>query len=191
MLSAPAPTSAPSPAAVEAEPLAGTVAPVEPVVVTVLGPAHAASVAVDDDPPVPARLLRRGPDVVTLELGGVVQVVRIATDGPVTWVGLHGRAHEVRFRSRRERLTADAASRAPDHRVADPAVRAPMPGTVVSVEVTSGQDVVAGQPLLTLEAMKMEHRLVAPRDGTVTVLVRPADRVPLDHIVATIEGSRP
>jgi len=61
-----------------------------------------------------------------------------------------------------------------------------MPGTVVAVDVTSGDVVVAGQPLLTIEAMKMEHRLLAPHDGVVTVTVRPADQVRLDHVVATI-----
>ena len=44
---------------------------------------------------------------------------------------------------------------------------APMPGKIISVEVTTGQDVAAGQLLLILEAMKMEHRVLAPRDGVV------------------------
>ena len=45
---------------------------------------------------------------------------------------------------------------------ADPAVRSPMPGTVVSVSVKNGDAVTAGQVLLAVEAMKMEHQLVAP-----------------------------
>jgi len=48
--------------------------------------------------------------------------------------------------------------------------------------------VVAGQTLLVIEAMKMEHRVVAPSDGIVTLMVRPTDRVALDHVVATITG---
>ncbi|NKY39754.1 acetyl-CoA carboxylase biotin carboxyl carrier protein subunit, partial [Cellulomonas septica] len=75
-----------------------------------------------------------------------------------------------------------------------PEVRAPMPGVVVAVDVATGDEVVAGQPLLTIEAMKMEHRLAAPRDGVVTLTVRPADRVQLDHVVATVtphEGTAP
>ncbi|GGQ73001.1 acetyl/propionyl/methylcrotonyl-CoA carboxylase subunit alpha [Couchioplanes azureus] len=47
---------------------------------------------------------------------------------------------------------------------------APMPGTVVRVEVKAGDTVVADQPLLWLEAMKMEHVVRAPADGTVTDL---------------------
>jgi acetyl-CoA/propionyl-CoA carboxylase biotin carboxyl carrier protein len=63
-----------------------------------------------------------------------------------------------------------------------------MPGIVASVDVSTGDKVVAGQTLLTIEAMKMEHRVVAPSDGIVTLTVRPTDRVALDHVVATITG---
>jgi propionyl-CoA carboxylase alpha chain len=44
---------------------------------------------------------------------------------------------------------------------------APMPGTVISVQVAVGDDVTAGQSLLSIEAMKMEHTITAPTDGTV------------------------
>jgi 3-methylcrotonyl-CoA carboxylase alpha subunit len=46
-------------------------------------------------------------------------------------------------------------------------VRAPMPGKVLEVKVTTGQDVKRGDALVVLEAMKMEHTLTAPRDGKV------------------------
>jgi 3-methylcrotonyl-CoA carboxylase alpha subunit len=52
----------------------------------------------------------------------------------------------------------------------DGAILAPMPGKVTSVEVTAGDKVSKGQRLLTLEAMKMEHGLVAPFDGVVAEL---------------------
>ncbi len=52
----------------------------------------------------------------------------------------------------------------------DGAILSPMPGRVLSVEVTLGDPVVQGQKLLTLEAMKMEHSLVAPFDGLVAEL---------------------
>ncbi|HUO98206.1 MAG TPA: acetyl-CoA carboxylase biotin carboxyl carrier protein subunit, partial [Rhizomicrobium sp.] len=44
---------------------------------------------------------------------------------------------------------------------------APMPGRIVQVHVAPGQQVRRGAPLMVLEAMKMEHTLSAPRDGTV------------------------
>ena len=49
----------------------------------------------------------------------------------------------------------------------DGAILSPMPGKVTSVEVSKGEKVDKGQRLLTLEAMKMEHGLVAPFDGVV------------------------
>ncbi|MFF2031961.1 biotin carboxylase N-terminal domain-containing protein [Arthrobacter sp. NPDC058192] len=69
---------------------------------------------------------------------------------------------------------------------ADPAVRSPMPGTVVSVSVHNGDTVEAGQVLLSVEAMKMEHQLVAPLDGTVHISVGSGDLVKGDQVLATI-----
>ena len=50
-------------------------------------------------------------------------------------------------------------------------VAAPMPGTVLRVEVTQGAAVKAGQLLVVLEAMKMENEILAPKDGTVAQVV--------------------
>ncbi|TAD80472.1 MAG: biotin/lipoyl-binding protein, partial [Sphingomonadales bacterium] len=50
---------------------------------------------------------------------------------------------------------------------ADGAILAPMPGKVIAVDVSEGQPVTAGQRLLVLEAMKMEHALTAPFDGVI------------------------
>jgi 3-methylcrotonyl-CoA carboxylase alpha subunit len=46
----------------------------------------------------------------------------------------------------------------------------PMPGRIIAVDVAVGDRVAKGQKLVTLEAMKMEHSLVAPFDGTVAEL---------------------
>ena len=61
------------------------------------------------------------------------------------------------------RVATDAAE-------ADGTVLSPMPGQVIAVEVAEGDTVTRGQTLLVVEAMKMENRLVAPFDGTVTAL---------------------
>ena len=51
------------------------------------------------------------------------------------------------------------------------AVNAPMPGTILKVNVTQGQAVKAGTLLCVLEAMKMENEIMAPKDGTVAQVV--------------------
>ena len=56
------------------------------------------------------------------------------------------------------------------HSAHDGEIEAPMPGRVTAVEVSLGENVAIGQRLLTLEAMKMEHALTAPFDGTVAEL---------------------
>ena len=50
-------------------------------------------------------------------------------------------------------------------------VAAPMPGTIVKVNVTQGQAVKAGDVLCVLEAMKMENDITAPKDGTISQVV--------------------
>ncbi|MBH1992461.1 MAG: acetyl/propionyl/methylcrotonyl-CoA carboxylase subunit alpha [Sphingomonadaceae bacterium] len=52
----------------------------------------------------------------------------------------------------------------------DGAILSPMPGRIIAVAVSAGDDVKKGQKLLTLEAMKMEHSLVAPFDGVIAEL---------------------
>jgi biotin carboxyl carrier protein len=64
-----------------------------------------------------------------------------------------------------------------------------MPGTVLAVHVSPGETVDPGQPLLVVEAMKMEHVISAPSAGTVTeVLVKPGDPVVLDQPLAVVES---
>ena len=66
-------------------------------------------------------------------------------------------------------------------------VRAPMPGAVVAVHVNAGSVVEAGQPLVTLEAMKMEHVVVAPSAGTVSaVAVTPEEQVTRGQILVVL-----
>ena len=67
-------------------------------------------------------------------------------------------------------------------------VAAPMPGAVVGVAVAVGEEVAAGQKLLTLEAMKMETTLYAERPGKVAeVLVRPGTQVEGGDLVIRFE----
>jgi len=61
--------------------------------------------------------------------------------------------------------------------------------TVIAVHAASGDLVEIGQTILTVEAMKMEHKLVAATAGVVSVTFKPGDLVKLDQIVATIASS--
>ena len=71
----------------------------------------------------------------------------------------------------------------------DGAVRAPMPGRIVSVAVAAGERVIAGQTLAILEAMKMEHALTAPFEGMVAELaVAEGDQVSEGAVVARLEA---
>ena len=63
-----------------------------------------------------------------------------------------------------------AAPAAPAITGSGEAVKAPMPGTILKVNVTNGQAVKEGQVLLVLEAMKMENEIMAPKDGTITAV---------------------
>ena len=66
-------------------------------------------------------------------------------------------------------------------------VEAPMPGTILDVKVSVGDTVKAGQPVVVLEAMKMENDIVAPVDGTITsIVVKKGDTVESNDALATI-----
>jgi glutaconyl-CoA decarboxylase len=67
-------------------------------------------------------------------------------------------------------------------------VIAPMPGLILEVLVSSGEAVVAGTPVVKMEAMKMENEIPAPVDGTVKeVRVKEGDRVQTDEVLLVID----
>jgi 3-methylcrotonyl-CoA carboxylase alpha subunit len=70
-------------------------------------------------------------------------------------------------------------------------ILSPMPGKIIVVEVAAGEAVKKGQKLLTLEAMKMEHTLTAPFDGTVAELnAAPGAQVQVEALLARIEAEK-
>jgi acetyl-CoA/propionyl-CoA carboxylase biotin carboxyl carrier protein len=72
------------------------------------------------------------------------------------------------------------------------AARSPMPGTVVAVHVHEGEEVDGDQPLVVVEAMKMEHTMRAPAAGTVTeVPVSAGDQVKLDDLLVSMRVATP
>jgi propionyl-CoA carboxylase alpha chain len=84
-------------------------------------------------------------------------------------------------------VNADLHERLPPKKVADTSklVLSPMPGLVVSVEVTTGQEVTAGQTLCIIEAMKMQNIIRAERDGVLKVVsAKAGDSVSADEVLA-------
>jgi acetyl-CoA/propionyl-CoA carboxylase biotin carboxyl carrier protein len=142
------------------------------------------SVAVGDNLPTPARADLDGDEVV-VEVGGISTRYAFAIDGDSLWLGRNGdgwRLTELRETVDHSRLSASGAG----------TLRSPMPGTVLAVYVGPGETVRPGQPLMTVEAMKMEHVIAASLDGTVgEILVNVGDSVRLDQALAVVNPSAP
>jgi pyruvate carboxylase subunit A/propionyl-CoA carboxylase alpha chain len=76
----------------------------------------------------------------------------------------------------------------PDAAVALGSLLAPMPGSVLRVGAAVGDKVTAGQPLIWMEAMKMEHTVTAPADGVLVELnVEPGQQVDVGAILARVD----
>ena len=118
------------------------------------------------------------PTVVTLEADGVRTTYDVTVSGTAVDVD-SPRGHV--------RLTNVPRFVDPAETVASGSLLAPMPGTVVSVAVEAGQQVSAGQPVLVLEAMKMQHTVTAPHAGTVTEInVEPGAQVAAGEVLAVV-----
>lgn len=79
---------------------------------------------------------------------------------------LRGRFYPIRVQDERARRLAES-TRGLGAPTGEVAIKSPMPGMIVAVRVSLGQDVLKGETLVILESMKMENELKAPRDGKV------------------------
>ncbi|WP_432852426.1 acetyl/propionyl/methylcrotonyl-CoA carboxylase subunit alpha [Amycolatopsis sp. CA-161197] len=107
------------------------------------------------------RLVSAEPGRVVLDVAGLRRTFTVARNGGQSFVD--SALGAVTF-------TAEPRFADPSAALAAGSLVAPMPGTVVRLAVGVGDAVAAGDPLLWLEAMKMEHRIAAPADGVVTEL---------------------
>ncbi|MFH9814582.1 biotin carboxylase N-terminal domain-containing protein [Streptomyces sp. NPDC017230] len=124
------------------------------------------------------RVVHADARLVVLESDGVQRRYEVARYGDQVHVGT-------------TRLTALPRFPDPATQHAPGSLLAPMPGTVVRVAegLTEGTTVQAGQPLLWLEAMKMEHRITAPVTGTLASLnAEPGRQVEVGALLAVVEG---
>jgi 3-methylcrotonyl-CoA carboxylase alpha subunit len=100
-----------------------------------------------------------------------------ATDGLITYdqraypiLDVSGEAVFATLQGATWRFAASATRGNAAGTAADGAILSPMPGRIIAVDVAAGDTVTKGQKLVTLEAMKMEHSLTAPFDGTIAEL---------------------
>ncbi|MGW4837798.1 ATP-binding protein [Streptomyces globisporus] len=116
-------------------------------------------------------------DRVTVELDGAVGHFHRSGD----WLGRDGDTWHVQDHDPVEASLSGAGRSGAD------TLAAPMPGTVTVVKVAVGDEVEAGQSLLVVEAMKMEHVISAPHAGTVTELdVSAGATVAMDQVLAVV-----
>ncbi|MFE9683134.1 biotin carboxylase N-terminal domain-containing protein [Streptomyces sp. NPDC002701] len=123
------------------------------------------------------RVLHTSPDLVVLEIDGMRRTFEVSR-------------YDDRVHVNTTLLTALPRFSDPTAQQAPGSLLAPMPGTVVRVAegLTEGSPVQAGSPLIWLEAMKMEHRITAPTDGTLTALhATPGQQVEPGALLAVVK----
>ncbi len=131
---------------------------------------------------VPVRLTLDADGAGTLAVEDASWPLVLVQRGDEVFVHLEGVNHRMRLRYPLERASAES------HAGADDQVRAPMPGTVISVAVAPGAVVPRGAPLLVMESMKLETTLTAPRDATVReVHVAPGRAFDRDAVLVSLE----
>ena len=121
-----------------------------------------------------------------VDVDGRCREIRVAVDGDRVWVhSIEGGTHCVEVTAPLDRRTRFSEAGA---LVGRWSARSPMPGAVVSVPVSVGDRVVAGDPVVVVEAMKMEHTLRAPADGVIAALpVAAGHQVRLDEELVVID----
>ncbi|WP_315772767.1 acetyl/propionyl/methylcrotonyl-CoA carboxylase subunit alpha [Rhodococcoides kroppenstedtii] len=116
---------------------------------------------------------------VSVVLDGLRHTVTVVSDVDSVWVAGAGGSRRLRVAAEVDLAEADAAA-------ASDEIRSPMPGTVIATPVADGAEVRAGDVVVVVEAMKMEHALTAPADGVATVFVTRGEQVAVDQVLAQL-----
>ncbi|MBI5538368.1 MAG: biotin/lipoyl-binding protein [Deltaproteobacteria bacterium] len=125
------------------------------------------------------------PDALSIRIGN--RVIDLVVEGTLPELGVSATGMRARVRVESERGRAASAAR----RKLGPetgAVASPMPGRIVKVLVELGAEVQADQPLVVVEAMKMENELRAPKGGKIAkIAVQAGDRVEAGTILLEVD----
>ena len=135
------------------------------------------------DKTVSVQILRSENGRLDLLLDGQRVTAYVSSDGAKRWVTVGGQTFVL------TKSTAGTRRAQHGHHAQDE-LTAPMPGQVRAVNVAEGESVTKGQTLLVLEAMKMEIRVSAPRDGVVgKLLVQQGQTVEREQVLVEIKES--
>jgi 3-methylcrotonyl-CoA carboxylase alpha subunit len=107
------------------------------------------------------RVLARTPQLLHAECQGQVQSIFVFDADPLLHLFRDGRQVTLKLERTEDALQVAGGTE-------QGSLLTPLPGTIVAVHVATGQQVARGMPLVTVEAMKMEHTLTAPYDGVVS-----------------------
>ena len=162
----------------------------EPVTVGLRGTPDDAEISITDatigmtDPSVTTarhqvRVARDGA-ALRLSVDGRQQAWCVVRDGDTFWVAGDGGTWDLRLRPLIDSRIHEGVD-------TDGEITSPMPGAVIALAVADGDEVTAGQALLVIEAMKMEHSLTAPIDGVARLHVAVGDQVTGDQLLASVD----
>lgn len=145
-----------------------------------LAPDGKGYLAIIGDKPVSVEILHSENGRLDLLLDGQRVTAYVSTDGAKRWVTIGGQTFAL------TKSTAGTRRAQHGHHAQDE-LTAPMPGQVRAVNVAEGESVTKGQTLLVLEAMKMEIRVSAPKDGRVgKLLVQQGQTVEREQVLIEI-----
>lgn len=128
--------------------------------VTVTGRPEAWLLQVDDGEPQPVALTTAKDGAGAIKLGGRSDRMKIVVKGEMVYIRAFDRTFTLQIVDPVDQAAQESGG-------SSNTARAPMPGIVVEIVVTAGDRICKGQPMMTIESMKMLTVITAPRDGEV------------------------
>jgi biotin carboxyl carrier protein len=141
-----------------------------------------------DGEPVAVDIVRSGlPELYSVLFGGQSHEMLITSDRFNYTVSIRSEQFQVQVQDERNRRL-NQARKMPTLPDGELAITAPIPGLVVKVLISAGDAVEEGQPLVILEAMKMENEIRSTRSGVAkTILATPGQRVEQNAVLVVLE----